>query len=1425
MIGPGKLKCSVVLSVLALLPIVQARATDKDLVLHYPFDGSVTPAVGKELGMPKVTGSPKFVAGRHGQAISLTDGVHLLLNLPEVVAKGEVTVSLWMKPLWHPKDNLPHPIFEIPAKPKSYDKVLWSTGQWFFSKGWSESISPNGVQGVNDSGMALLHMKPGQWTHVTLTYSLKGLFRGSYFNGEGGRRPFKPDYKLHFHENRMWLGSRVGGRGEADVLVDDLRIYKRAVGPADISAIAGVTFPKPRDYALLGNEVDPARAVETPHRVLAKPYAGGRARVVFVCEGKRAREIFELAQRVDIEPVPVTGPTLHRNTLVNPETFAAMSRQVDAALAKGDVDAVVLCSYGWNLLSESTRKAVMAFVRAGGGLLLAPPRCIKPGPGGGISRNLAHYWTGWAGTPEGGPIEKLVGRLDRPDEDYLTAGVPWRELGQFKVMIDRQPASTLFRGGQVGKGRILLYEVHSCASSHTALTPGIAYVRPFDPFEYEYALGVAAKAVLWAAGREGRVHVRDVRWTSQWFFRKAPIGLRGRWTVTIENRECKPVRVRIELAARNRQPGKPFTAARNLTVKPGLTRIHLPYTPDRFGTVFADVRLVRDKKVADWAAGTITVTRGNLRLVTMEADRPVYEDGQQPRITAEVLYRDYGMKPVEPGVLRWRLFDAYDRLVARAERQVVFEQSDQLTAPVTWTLPALANYSLQYKLIVDAYGPKGKKQGDSRTLVLRCRQRDADDVVFYTWHGGHTVTSSLAARFMRDRHGLTCLSTQVTGRPVDERFLDSLDWTATLNLRPWVHATALGGTVDKQYRRKPNLADVATWQKVREKLKRVAKASEPYSPLFYSLGDETKLGPTDAEPSPGEDKLFRAYLKKRYGDLAKLNAAWKTDYKAWDAIAMPTTQDLRTPKGPAGLRHEVAPFRNTLFADTIDGHVRAIRSVAPDAKVGIEGIFGLQHAWGAFDYSKVVPRATLMGQYALGRELDMVRSFQKPGDLLSCWYNYTFLDKGYCLSGPWHTLLRGLTAFGWYTSYEGSKYTALNPDFTTFDHFTWTWEELAPIMAGIGKLVVGLERDGPGVYLLYEHRNLHRTSPHYHAMLVMTALLEDLGIHCNWISSQQVAAGALKGGKVKALVLAGQYVMRRDVVKAIQDYVTAGGTVISDRYPGVSDGLEPYKPLALNAIFASAKQLQGGLPPKTEADLAKWATHEKAVGKGRTLVFGAYAPSHLRERFKPTGALLRNVVGRFLRSRGVWPAFSIRTADGALRPTTVVCYRDGASRYVGLQRDYKLADQAPHAFELVGPAKAHIYDVRAGKYLGHADRCKLTLEVARGALVAFLLYRAKQLDIQGLPKTAKQGDRLELNISLKVDGAKPDGGVLRIDVRDPAGKKAAALSSKVRSKGGQAQIVLPIAYNDPVGKWTVEATDIATGVSAKTGLQVQAAKQ
>lgn len=989
--------------------------------------------------------------------------------------------------------------------------------QIFISKGWSETISPNYVTGVTDAGIARLHLKAGQWTHIVLVYARKEGYTASYFDGEGRCLPHPPEQPFNTGKPEVWLGSRASGTGGGEFILDDFKFFARAISPQEIPQVAGASFPPPRNYLSLGMEVDPKRAVETPHRKWAKPYAYGRLRVLFVSEGVKAREFFELAERFDIEPLVVTSPAFRRHTLINPEPFRAVAEKVERILKAGFIDCIVLGAYGWNLFPAETRKAVLDYVREGGGLLFSVPRCVATKPGNGIVTNNGRYWEGWQNTPEGREIEALVSRLSRDDEEYLIGGTPWNELSMFTVHLRRQPPSALFRGGRIGKGRILLYYLHHCGSTTASLTPGVAYIQPLDFYDYEYAIAVAARAVIWASGRASPLRIRRVEFRSTRSFRNLTVGIPGWWELDLENTSKEEVAATVELSAHSRSHQEPFTTSRNLLLKPGFQTLLINYTLDRIGSIFCDARLLVDGKVADWRTGIAVVDHGVPWLYALSLSKEAFTPEEVPVARAKVALKDYTNDPPQPGELHWELYDVCGRMVARGQMSVEFSRYDELPTELTWTLPPLDPVSLNYRLVANLY--RQGRRTDQKEVELFCRRIGTDDFVFFSWTGAHGVVPSLATRLLRDRYNLQSVIVPAVGEPVGRRLFQQLRWANRMNLRPWVCTTHLGGRTNKYFQRDLDTSDENHRHQLCQRLRKIAKVSLPYSPLFYSLGDEVKLGPIQAEPTGPEQEAFRIYLQQKYGSTDALNKLWKTNYKSWLEVEIPSSKVMREGRANPHLYAELDTFRNRQFANLLRACTEAIRSVAPEAKVGPEGLFGLNHPWGAFDYSMVVPATTFLGQYALGWELDIIRSFQKPTDIIACWYNYQMLNPGYSRYGPWHFLLRGGKFFGWYNTFEGSRYTALRPDFTPFEQFRWTYEELEPILNGIGKLILTLQREDSGVYLLFEHRNLRRVSPQYHAMLIMTRLLEDAGLQYSFISADDVSKTKLLERDVKVLIL------------------------------------------------------------------------------------------------------------------------------------------------------------------------------------------------------------------------------------------------------------------------------------------------------------------
>lgn len=884
---------------------VSIAAGEAGLVLHLPFDGGLEPSVGKELSAAQAFRNPKFVEGRHGQAIELKEGAYLLQKIPDAIRKGEFTVAFWMKPLWHPQDGLPHPILDIPNDPKKLDSVGDGPGQFQLKKGWSETITPNYFYGVTDSSNALRHLKPNEWTHVVACFSVSGQFTAAYFDGEGNRWSANLTPPAAYGDV-MWLGSLQGGAGGGDIVLDDFRIYDRVITPDEIPTIAGATFPPPLDYFSLGIQCDPAQAVETPHVKWAKPLWGGPLRILCIAEALKAREFVELRQRLDMEPLILTAPAFSQQMTKNQEVYERLGQKVEAALQAQKIDCVLVAGFGWNLLPEATREAIHAYVRGGGGLVFSEPRCVSMGPAPGIDQTCgAGVWYGWpAGA--GDEVNRYARRLEREEEEYLTQAIPWRALPMFERLLATRSPDTFFRGGMMEKGRVLLY--HVMPAYTFCLTPD---ADSFDEFHYDYAIGVVARAVLWASGRGRDLRIRKVTCSDP--RHAAPyhrVGHPMTWRMEVANGQTQDVRARLTVSARVPGPEPPFETAIDVTLKPGANSFDVPQTPTVFGKTFCDVRLLVDGKVADWSTAVVEVQSDGL-FVDLAADREAYGADQKPRLTAHIALITYGDHPGEKGELRWRLYDPYRRLVERGTQEFEFASSDLMATEVSWELPPLDGANLSYTLVADLL-----RQGrlvDQRSLTLLRPRPEVDDFLFTSWQGvGEGAVQNLATLVMRDRYHLDCGQAGFSyGRPFrqsEEPLRRNVAWMSSHNLRSWIYATHLGSGKGGGGHQ---VADPKRAQELKDRLATIAKIAAPHSVLYYSLGDETGVGNPKRVATTAEQKDFPGYLKRQYRTLDELNKTWGTKFKEWSEITIPKPEDMDKGRVPFAA---VNAYRESLYA-------------------------------------------------------------------------------------------------------------------------------------------------------------------------------------------------------------------------------------------------------------------------------------------------------------------------------------------------------------------------------------------------------------------------------------------------------------------------------------------------------------------------------
>ena len=161
-----------------------------------------------------------------------------------------------------------------------------------------------------------------------------------------------------------------------------------------------------------------------------------------------------------------------------------------------------------------------------------------------------------------------------------------------------------------------------------------------------------------------------------------------------------------------------------------------------------------------------------------------------------------------------------------------------------------------------------------------------------------------------------------------------------------------------------------------------------------------------------------------------------------------------------------------------------------------------------------------------------------------------------------------------------------------------------------------------------------------------------------------------------------------------------------------------------------------------------------------------------------------------------------------------------APRTVGPVDRSRLKKWGPRATEVTLPAQAHVYDVRRGAYLGEKGKVTVALRPLEPIILALAPYRVAKLDLAVGADAIDQGRPLACTVAVKPVGpARPAEHVVRLEFVDPDGVPAAHYACNLAVQG-VAVCEAPLALNGKVGRWTVVATDVATGVTARRHVRV-----
>ena len=634
-------------------------------------------------------------------------------------------------------------------------------------------------------------------------------------------------------------------------------------------------------------------------------------------------------------------------------------------------------------------------------------------------------------------------------------------------------------------------------------------------------------------------------------------------------------------------------------------------------------------------------------------------------------------------------------------------------------------------------------------------------------------------------------------------------------------------TSKEAFKRHPSFSDPAWLAQIRDRAARYARFHSPYRPLFYSLADESGVADLaafwDFDFSDQSLAEMRTWLRERYGSLAALNRQWGTRFATWDLVTPETTNEaMKRTDDNFSSWADHKEWMDISFARALKAGVDGVTSVDPDAYVAIGG--GQMPGWGGYDYARLTEVLTAIEPYDIGNNIEIIRSLNPA---------MPFVTTGFA-RGPWekHRL--------WYELLHGARGQLIWDD--KFENVTKggalgdRGREVAPyyneLRNGVATLLMNSVRQAGPIAIHYSQASMRtewmlaekpkgaawvnrssaterQESEFLRLRESYCRLIEDLGLQYNFVSYGQVENGELLKRGYRVLVLPRSSALSERESKAIREFVEQGGLLIADGDPGVFD------------------EHSRRMPQPSLADLFT-GTHRGKVVRADADVL-AYYQNRLVSKEGP----VYERMGKLLAASGVRPALQV--VDQSSRSVVGVEtheFRNGGVTILGLLTNPELRVdelgppefksnerfEKPRDLRVTLPAESWGYEIRTGKALGRKSEILLTLDPYEPALFALSPVPLPALTLSA-PGRIARGETAR--IALSTASASPAAThLLHLDVLDPAGTPVRHYSGNLLAPGGNAEKLLPLANNDPTGKWTVHARDTLTGRQESATIEV-----
>jgi len=1194
------------------------------------------------------------------------------------------------------------------------------------------------------------------------------------------------------------------------VFADEVEVYKGAHDPVTVSfssVARGRLEMAFAQYALTTDTYTRGHFPETPHVKWGIPLSGGPIKAIMMCYSDDMRDVVEVAQRLDIDYVPVSHYSFYRSAPLG----NLMQEQIARALPSAQV--MVVAGYRWDSTPQPLVDQIKARVREGMGLV-----CVTQVPD-------------WLK-----PIDEVFTEAPLEGDQGILDAVPVNAIPGY-----HKPRTSHFHLAIYGKGRVAWYNGWEFGRMAHSLTTSFNLEDLDDDTNcsIEYSYVMLNKLIAWSAQRDVRRLTEVSATPEKVVVRVSPGGKREKLEMVIRDSFFDPVETK------------------EVDVAPdGGAFLFQPMTGTN-GRHYVDAWL-RDGKgaIIDYGSTSYEIDRGT-RIESVELSNAFYASDKpiegSIKVTGELAETRVGMK----------LFDTRDRLMEEVTSQTIPANGD-----VKLRLEKRHPLTLALKLYVSLY--RGDLLLENRFQRVWVELPHQNDYTVSAWYGfSFQPHAHHGLSMLRDLGVDTCVATH---NPQNAAFVDLRVGTENVD-RVYPH------NKDDSRVRVPCLTDPEYRAKVAERVEKLARDYRPYGVIDWSMGDESTLGGRDYCVSPTCLAAFRKYLEKEYGSLEKLNAGWGTDSATWnDVFPMTRTEVGKRDNIAPWLDHR--RYMESLFADYHAWLRDLVVENIPDARVGISGTPSL-NSYSGHDWWKLMQGALdhLSGYGGIQRELQ--RSFLRPGTFYTTFlgYDYKDNDEQRARYGPWDLLFHAANGLNYYTLVSNTLNCPLvRPDMSLTRKAPWFFEEVKELKSGVGELFIEAQYESDGIAIHYSPPSVHTATAvglfdprdrlrNFNINLSNWGkILQQCHYQYNFIHADQMARGEL--AKYKLLILPWSSSISYEEAEAIKAFVRNGGTVLADSLCGVRD--DHGKPKAmLDDVFGVRQTIKLPELQHSEMVLDKASpilsvgqqlgtvpltsgVHDLTVVGGTPLGRAGGGPACVVNRYGKGRAIFVN--GSFSNYAEVWSGGAAgevldekQSPELVTRPirdfVAAIVEHAGTARWVSVQGDgttqlevsrlslgqvrligilrsiegggIDRSDQLPYSLQWALPA--HVYDVRAGKYLGKLD--KVPGQAARGVarVLAALPYRVQSLALAA-KESLQQGAVLDVSIALKTDGRSPNKHVIRVTVAGPREKSANQYSHYAQNAlvvNGSGAVEIPFALNDPAGVWTIEAKDVLTGVSSR----------